>query len=371
MEDLDEALTRDRPAYDSYATKLRGLVETLLESEGILTQSVTARVKTQASALAKAARPGQSIATSADLHDFLGVRVITYFADQVEAVVALLRANFEVDESRTKDRRDSIDPDRFGYLSMHLSLKLNEDRRKLVEWLPFGEISAEVQIRSSLQHSWAEIEHDLGYKSSSGSIPAQFRRRFSRLAGLLELADDEFIALRDGLSKYSSEVAAQLVSGGDASIDQASVRALIDSSADLDAVDSQIARTMGAPGIRQVDATYAGARAEELKKAGFVSIEEVRKRLRQRSDVIERLALRWMQDSPSRLKPGSEHLSSINGEGKWIKPLPQGIGLFYLYLDSLAEEGIDALKSSTLGSANATLFLTVHEEIAAGTSQEA
>ena len=67
-------------------------------------------------------------------------------------------------------------------------------------------LKAEIQIRSILQHAWAEIEHDLGYKSKH-AIPLPIRRRFSRLSGLLELADQEFDGLRSNLRAYSEEIA--------------------------------------------------------------------------------------------------------------------------------------------------------------------
>lgn len=63
----------------------------------------------------------------------------------------------------------------------------------------------EVQIRSILQHSWAEIEHDLGYKNLEG-IPYHIKRKFSRVASLLEVADLEFSNIRSEIERYSNEV---------------------------------------------------------------------------------------------------------------------------------------------------------------------
>lgn len=60
-------------------------------------------------------------------------------------------------------------------------------------------------MRSLLQHAWAEIEHDLGYKTKV-SIPMNQRRQFSRIAGLLEVADNEFISVRKDLEKYRKTI---------------------------------------------------------------------------------------------------------------------------------------------------------------------
>src|SRR6478672_10540954 len=60
--------------------------------------------------------------------------------------------------------------------------------------------SASVQIRTVLQHAWAEFEHDIRYK---GTVPEEHAheldRRFTLAAGLIELADREFSAIRDRL----------------------------------------------------------------------------------------------------------------------------------------------------------------------------
>src|SRR4051812_13488869 len=71
---------------------------------------------------------------------------------------------------------------RFGYASRHLQLEVD------------GRV-VQVQLRTVLQHAWAEFEHDIRYK---GTVPtehaSEFDRRFTLAAGLLELADQEFSA---------------------------------------------------------------------------------------------------------------------------------------------------------------------------------
>jgi hypothetical protein len=53
----------------------------------------------------------------------------------------------------------------------------------------------EIQVRSILEHAWAEIEHEIVYKSGIKQ-PREITRRFASLAGALELLDSEFLALR-------------------------------------------------------------------------------------------------------------------------------------------------------------------------------
>lgn len=70
----------------------------------------------------------------------------------------------------------------------------------------------EVQIRTALQHVWSAIEHDIGYKGPV-KLPAEFQRQFSRLAGMLELADDEFSRLRTVMASYRRSVQTLVASG--------------------------------------------------------------------------------------------------------------------------------------------------------------
>ena len=68
---------------------------------------------------------------------------------------------------------------------------------------------AQMQVRTVLQHAWAEFEHDIRYK---GQMPAEhardFDRRFTLAAGLLELADREFSTIRDKLREAATPTVA-------------------------------------------------------------------------------------------------------------------------------------------------------------------
>jgi hypothetical protein len=67
-------------------------------------------------------------------------------------------------------------------------------------------------MRTALQHVWSTIEHDTGYKGEV-SIPKEYKRQFSRLAGMLELVDDEFSRLRTVLTNYRRQIQTLVKSG--------------------------------------------------------------------------------------------------------------------------------------------------------------
>ena len=56
-----------------------------------------------------------------------------------------------------------------------------------------------------MQHSWAEIEHGLGYKSQY-EIPKDIRRRLTRLSASLELLDEEFVHIAKEVDEYNKGI---------------------------------------------------------------------------------------------------------------------------------------------------------------------
>jgi putative GTP pyrophosphokinase len=177
------------PIY-SFGPIAEDLIRRLLKDR-VQFHSISHRIKSKPSTRQKLITGASKYTGIQALTDLLGVRIITYYSDEVDAVATIVEKEFSVDKKNSVDKRALLDPDRFGYLSLHYIVQLRKDRSQLAEYASFSELKFEIQIRSILQHAWAEIEHDLGYKSEA-AIPRDIQRRFSRLAGLLEVADDEF-----------------------------------------------------------------------------------------------------------------------------------------------------------------------------------
>lgn len=149
------------------------------------------------------------------------------------------------DGPNSVDKRKSTDPDRFGYASVHYVLSLKPSRAQLSEYRRFAGLKFELQIRSILQHAWAEIEHDLQYKTEQ-AVPKEIRRRFARLAGLLELADAEFVGLRGQIHEYQARVATQIRTVPDeVLIDCDSLRAFISEDPLVLELDTRISAAVG------------------------------------------------------------------------------------------------------------------------------
>jgi len=185
------------------------LVTGILDEAGINYLSVTGRTKSVASFAAKAARTVDGRPAFPDpvrdITDQLGVRVITYVHSDVTAVADLL-----ADQVIVKDDRDlgqeTASEGRFGYASRHLLIALDPARESDPAYADLRGRVAQVQVRTVLQHAWAEFEHDIRYK---GTVPPEHARdldrRFTLAAGLLELADEEFEAIRERLRGTTTE----------------------------------------------------------------------------------------------------------------------------------------------------------------------
>jgi len=181
-----------RPALVASTDHYLQLVTGLLDDAGINYLSITARTKTVESFAGKAARVVDDQPLFSDplveITDQIGLRVITYLRDDVATVATLLAEELRLLEDRDWGVETAREG-RWGYASRHLLVGVEGEQQP-----------ASIQLRTVLQHAWAEFEHDVRYK---GSIPAEhgpdLDRRFTLAAGLLELADGEFTAIRERL----------------------------------------------------------------------------------------------------------------------------------------------------------------------------
>ncbi len=144
--------------------------------------------------------------------DMAGIRVIVYLESDVKKVANIIEKLFDIDKDNSLDQAQLLGSDRFGYRSVHYMAKFDKRRCKLPEYRKYKNLPFEIQIRSLLQHAWAEIEHDRNYKFS-GKLPAELERRFYLVAGTLESADREFVSIAEEIDKYKDEVSGELKRG--------------------------------------------------------------------------------------------------------------------------------------------------------------
>lgn len=201
-----------------------------LDRNGLIVTAVEGRVKTEESLAGKLELKGTKYATLSDITDLVGARIITFYTDDVDRIASMAEQLFEIDWNNSVDKRKLHQLDSFGYNSLHYICRLPGFR------FPF-----ELQLRTTLQHAWAAINHDTGYKSGI-EIPREYMRRMNRLAGILEMADDEFSRIRTEITDYRRRVQALVQNGklDDVMLDGDTFRSYIQARP-LDALNKRIA----------------------------------------------------------------------------------------------------------------------------------
>ncbi len=226
------------------------LLQELLRAKGLRVHSVRHRIKGMPNLQRKLSSNDAGYEDLQEVHDLLGLRVITFFPDEVDAVAEVVEGEFE---------------------------------------------------------------HDLGYQSRA-AIPNEMRRRFSRLAGVLEMADDEFQSLRNDVTEYQATVEGKVDRDPDSvTIDQDSIHALLAGNDRIRNLDERVAEALGRELIGDPGMT-AGSIATELQFAGLERIAEVEPLIEEREEMIVEFARQWIRREKTR--PSAQ--------------LFAGISLFYL-----------------------------------------
>ena len=200
------------PIYTKMEEVIPERLKAIFADAGIIVCALEHRVKTEGSLAGKLKLKGGKYKDIFDITDLVGIRVITFYIDDVDKVASIVERLFDVDWENSIDKRKAHEIDSFGYLSLHYICRIPESAYSDPEHPEVNKIRFEVQMRTVLQHAWANMNHDTGYKSGV-EIPTIYMRNMSRLAGMLELVDDEFSRIRREITDYRRQVQNLVASG--------------------------------------------------------------------------------------------------------------------------------------------------------------
>ena len=208
---LDEY--RDRlPILNKMRMVVLDILQRTLKENNMVVTAIEGRVKTEKSLAGKLELKGNKYHTIDDITDIVGVRIITFFSDEVDQIAALVERMFDIDWDNSVDKRKMLEIDRFGYMSLHYICRLPKSLYDDPQQPLLNEMRFELQMRTALQHVWANMQHDTGYKSEV-EIPMEHQRSLNRLAGILELADEQFSRIRKEINDYRRNVQSLVASG--------------------------------------------------------------------------------------------------------------------------------------------------------------
>ena len=202
--------------YEEYAPILiaiLGNIESFLKRNIHLTSnpSYKTRIKEFPSYYKKILRKKEKVQEAAEcdglvvLTDLIGVRVICPFVEDLAVVEEQVMSCFDVREIERKGAEQSFKE--FGYESVHILVAIPEECLPENCALPLpSDLVCEIQIRTILQDAWAEVEHELIYKSEFNPFDKPLRRKLASINASLTLADIIFQEIRDYQKRFQTEL---------------------------------------------------------------------------------------------------------------------------------------------------------------------
>lgn len=198
------------PRYKRLVNLVSEIINASLEERKIKIHSFKNRIKDYNSFLEKVDRKRYRDPFK-ECTDLAGCRIVCLFLNQIDALKKIIDNEFEVIE--ITDKKTTKKLDEFGYVSLHMLVKLKKKRTDFIEYSDLKDLMCEIQIRTILQDAWAEIEHYLNYKATKEEKREDLLRKIFSLAGMFEVADSTFEEINLGFStmikgKHDDEVTA-------------------------------------------------------------------------------------------------------------------------------------------------------------------
>jgi putative GTP pyrophosphokinase len=244
----------------------------------------------------------------------------------VDRVAEVIKREFEIDPKNSVDKRET-EADKFGYYALNYVCKYSEKRTSQVEYKKFTDVWCEIQITSILRHTWSELEHP--WYDLKDAFPPAIKRRFARMAALLEIAESEFLNLSKVQSDYQKSVALQVEANvPDLVVDAVSFRSFIEHEPLVAELDKSLTAILGATVQNTISDSMVERRMSAVIFAGMTKIQDVRSTLKRFERALPKYLERCKKEIWSHLRSGAE--------------APKGFCLYHLGLILMNIKGKEA-----------------------------
>lgn len=178
-------------ALESMAAKLSADLNRQLKGCGLMFR-LFSRVKTVHSIRHKMGIKGNLYrAGEAMIQDVIGLRIVTYFPDDVELLSMYFSCHHLVRQSVDELDASTFRPQRLNFTRSLPAEYVEEFRQCLpAEYAPYIDNTYEVQVRTIFSEGWHEVEHDLRYKCKEDWTGCDtYSRTLNGLIATLETAE--------------------------------------------------------------------------------------------------------------------------------------------------------------------------------------
>lgn len=140
-----------------------------------------------------------------EIIDKVGTRIVLQTTIDVEKVTTVIKEFSNWNAVETKNIRNVIesDIDAFNYQSQHIIVTPKEP---IFNSQPSNQLSCEIQIRTLLQHAYAEVSHDSTYKGPYKN-DKDILRHLAKTMALMEVTDDYFCSIFELMSNQQRKYA--------------------------------------------------------------------------------------------------------------------------------------------------------------------
>ena len=169
---LLEEYRQQLPLYNRLMEAVKSKLSDMVKDSDLTVSSMEFRIKEEPSLAGKLLRKGSKYSSLKDITDIFGARVIMFYNEDVDRVAAFAESIFEVDWPNSVDKRKMHETNSFGYNSLHYICRIPK-----------------------------KVFYDPEYPELN-DVRFEYHRMLSRLAGMMELADDEFSRIRASIADY-------------------------------------------------------------------------------------------------------------------------------------------------------------------------